>query len=109
MKFAADVVEDGKVGIKGQLETAQQQFHRGQVIPMCAGWFGEINEDFDKTINILAQEAATGIDRMGVCPLANTDRKAGVIPVMLQQFRRTIGMAIVRGSENHRLGRLHYV
>ena len=58
VKFAADMVGDGKRDTKGQFETAQQQFLRGQVISMCEGWFGEINEDFDKTIKILAREAA---------------------------------------------------
>ena len=58
MKFAADVVGDGKEDIKGPFETVQQQFHRGQVIPMCAVGFGEANDDFDKTIKILAWEAA---------------------------------------------------
>ena len=58
MKCTADVVGDGKGDTKGPFETVQQQFHRGQVIPMCAGWFGEIKEDFDKTIKILAREAA---------------------------------------------------
>ena len=42
---------------------------------MCAGWFGETNEDFDKTIKILAREAAAGMDGLNVSPLVNTDRK----------------------------------
>ena len=109
MKFAADVVGDGKGNIKGPFETAQRQFLCGQVIPICADWFGEINEGFDKTIKILAQEAAAGIDGMSVSPLVNTDRKGGAFPIMLQQFRRAIGVAIVRGNANHKLGRLHYV
>ena len=37
VKFAADVVGVGKGDIKGPFETAQQQFHHGQVILMCAG------------------------------------------------------------------------
>ena len=28
---------------------------------------------------------------------------------MLQQFKRAIGVAIVRGNANHKLGRMHYV
>ena len=109
MKFAADVVGDGKGDIKGPFETVQRQFLRGQVIPICSGWFGEINKDFDKAIKILAREAVAGIDGMGVSPLVNTDRKGGAFPIMLQQFRRATGVAIVRGNVNHKLGRLHHV
>ena len=76
---------------------------------MCAGWFGEIDEDFDKIIKILAWEAAVGIDGVCVSSLVNTDRKGGAFPIMLQQFRRVIGVAIVRGNVHHKLGRLHYV
>ena len=69
MKFATDMGGDQKSGIKGSFETAQHQFLQGQVIPMCAGWFGEINKDFENTIKILAREVAAGIDDMSVCPL----------------------------------------
>ena len=73
----------------------------------ATGWFGEINEGFDKQIKILAREAATGIYGMSTAPLMNTDRKGGAFPIMLQQFRRVIGVAIVRGNADHKLGRLH--
>ena len=46
---------------------------------------------------------------MSVSPLVNTDRKGGAFPIILQQFRRATGVAIVRGNVNHKLGRLHYV
>ena len=75
---------------------------------MCTVWFGEINQDFDKTIKILAQEVAAGEDDPSMSPLVNTDRKGGAFPIMLQQFRRVIGVATVRGNVNHKLGRLHY-
>ena len=108
-KFAADVVGDGNSGTVGPFEAAQKQFFRGQVIPLCAGWFGETNEDFEKVIRTLAKEAAAGQDGMAVSPLINTDRKGGAFPIMLHQFRRAIGVAIVRGNANHKLGRMHYV
>ena len=79
------------------------------MIPLCAGWFGEINEDFEKVILTMAREAAAGEDGMAVSPLVNTDRKGGAFPIMLQQFKRAIGVAIVRGNANHKLGRMHYV
>ena len=46
----------------GPFEAAQKQFCRGQVVPLCAGWFGEINKDFEKVIVTLAREAAAGED-----------------------------------------------
>ena len=46
---------------------------------------------------------------MTISPLINTDRKGGAFPIMLQQFKRAIGVAIVRGNAKHKLGRLHYV
>ena len=107
--FATDVVGDGNNGITGPFEAAQKHFYRGQVIPLCAGWFGEINEDFEKVILTMAREAAAGEDGMALSPLVNTDIKGGAFPIMLQQFKRAIGVAIVRGNANHKLGRMHYV
>ena len=79
------------------------------MIPLCAGWFGEINEDFEKVIVALAREAAAGEDGMAVSPLVNINRKGGAFSIMLQQFKRAIGVAVVRGNANHKLGRMHYV
>ena len=46
---------------------------------------------------------------MAVSPLINADRKGGAFPIMLQQFRRAIGISIIRGQAKLRLSRLHYV
>ncbi len=46
---------------------------------------------------------------MRISPLVNLDRKGGAYQIMLQQFRRAIGVAIVQGSVKLKLGRLHYV
>ena len=108
-KFAADVVGDGNNDIVGPFEAAQGRFYRGQVIPLCFGAFGETNEDLDKIIRRLAREAASGDDGMTISPLVNTDRKGGAYAIMLQQFRRAIGVGIVRGQAKHKLARLHYV
>jgi len=97
------------VNVVGPFAAAQTRFFRGQVIPLCAGWFGEVNEDFVKIIRTLAKHAAAGDDGMTISPLINTDRKGGAFPIMLQQFKRAIGVAIVRGNAKHKLGRLHYV
>ena len=107
--FASDVVGDGRGGIVGPFEAAQRRFYRGQVIPLIFGAFGDINEDADKIIRRLAREAASGDDGMTISPLVNTDRKGGAYPIMLQQFRRIVGVGIVRGQAKHKLARLHYV
>ncbi|EJK52310.1 hypothetical protein THAOC_28430, partial [Thalassiosira oceanica] len=79
----------------------------GTVAPAC--WFGEINIDFDKILRQLARKAAAGDHGLRISPLINNDRKGGAFPIMLHQFRRAIGVAIVRGNAQHKLGRLHYV
>ena len=64
-----------------------------------------------KSFNALyeKQEAASSDDGIKISPLVNTDRKGGAYPIMLQQFKRAIGVAIVRGNAKHKLARLHYV
>ena len=47
-KYAADVVGEGDNGIVGPFEAAQGRFIGGQVIPLVAGAFGEVNKDFEK-------------------------------------------------------------
>ena len=47
------------------------------MIPLCAGAFGEVNEDFEKVIKGLAKEATAGIDGLKILPLINMDRKRG--------------------------------
>ena len=66
--FASDIVGDGTDGITGPFETAQGGFFQGQVIPLCAGWFGEINEDFEKTIKVLGRKTPAGEDGMTIAP-----------------------------------------
>lgn len=107
--FAEEVVGSGENGTTGPFETAQGRFFRGQVIPITAGWFGEIGKDFATIIKTIAREAASGECGMTISPLINSDRKGGAFPIMLQQFRRAIGVAIIRGQANHKLARLHYV
>ena len=40
---------------------------------------------------------------MNVSLLAKTNKKGGSFPIMLQQFGRAIGVAIVRENNNHKL------
>ena len=93
--FAVDVVGDGSNGVVGPFESAQSQFYRRQVIPICSGWSGEKGGDFGNITKLLAREAAFGDDGMSISPLVNTDQKGDAYPAMLQQFRRAIGAAIV--------------
>ena len=69
VQFACDVVGDGSGDIVvGPFQASQGRFYRGQVIPLCAGAFGEINEDLDKIIRRLAREAASGDDGDYITP-----------------------------------------
>ncbi|EJK46647.1 hypothetical protein THAOC_34675 [Thalassiosira oceanica] len=108
-KFAPEIVGDGTGNVVGPFQTMLGRFYRGQVLPVCAGWFGDINIDFDKIIRQLARKAAAGDHGLRISPLVNNDRKGGAFPIMLHQFRRAIGVAIVRGNAQHKLSRLHYV
>ena len=46
---------------------------------------------------------------MRISLLINKDRKGGTFPIMLPQFRRAIGVRIMREQEKHKPGRLYYV
>ena len=86
------------------------RFWKGQIIPVCAEWFGEINKDFEKIVQRLAREEAASSDvEITISPLISTDRKGGTYPIMLQQFKREIGVAIVCGKAKHKLAQLYYV
>ncbi len=96
--FAADVVGNEASDVVGPFEAAKKRFFKGTVVPICAGWFGEVNKDYKTLISMLAREAAAGDNGMQNSPLVNSDRKGGAYQIMLQQFRRAIGVAIVRGN-----------
>ena len=93
----------------GPFQVARGRFHRGQVIPLFAGDFGEINKNFEEILKVLAREAASGTVGLSISPLVNNDRKGGAYPIMLQQVKRAIGVAIASNNARHKLGRLHYV
>ena len=107
--FASDVVGDGTNNVGGPFEMAQERFYRRQVIPLCAGGFREINKDFEKILKVLAREAASGTAGLSISLLANSNQKGGAYPIMFQQFRCAIGVAIACGNARHKMGRLHYV
>ena len=75
---------------------------------MCARWYGEIGRDFLQVVKILARVTGSRNHVMEISPLANTDRKEEAFPIMLKQFRRAIGVVIIRGNVNLKLACLHY-
>ena len=79
------------------------------------GWLAGINvarEDFfakcDRNFYVVPQDS-TGEDSMSISPLRNLNKKGGAFAIMLSQFRRALGVTIVRDMANHKLSRLHYV
>lgn len=52
---------------------------------------------------------AAGEEGMSISPLRNLDKKGGAFVIMNHQFRRALGVSIVRDMANHKLSRLHYV
>ena len=79
------------------------------MIPLCAGWFGEVNKDFEKMLGVLARHAAASEDGLSISPLVNMDRKGGAYPILMRQFRRAIGVTIVRYNASLKRSRLHFV
>jgi hypothetical protein len=75
--MASDIVGDGSDDIIGPFQTAQTQFYCKGIIPLCIGGYGEIDKDFNKVLQQLAQEAAAGHDGLTILPLINTDKKGG--------------------------------
>ena len=59
-KFAADVVRDGSGPEVGPFERCQNCFNSKQIIPLCAGWFREVNRGVIVVLKELAQLAAAG-------------------------------------------------
>jgi hypothetical protein len=107
--FAADVVRDGTIDVVGPFEAAKTFFWGGQVIPICAGWLREVNKDYKTLITELTREAPARDDGMHISPLVNLNRKGGAFQIMLQQFRRAMGVAIVQSNAKHKLGHLHCI
>ncbi len=85
--FASDIFGDGSDNIIGPFQTAQTQFYRKGIIPLCIGGYGEINKDFNKVLQQIAQEAAAGHDGLTILPLINTNKKGGAYQTMLRQIR----------------------
>mmetsp|Transcript_1861 Transcript_1861/g.3305 ORF Transcript_1861/g.3305 Transcript_1861/m.3305 type:complete len:155 (-) Transcript_1861:268-732(-) len=107
--FACEFVGDGTGAVVGPFERAQQCFHSKQIVPLCAGWFGEVNKGIVVIRKELARLASAGEMSLSISPLANTDKKGAAYPIMWQQFKQAISVAVIRGNSMHKLGRLHYV
>jgi len=104
--FNADVVGDGTSNVVEPFGVEKVRFFSGQV---SIGWFGQINKDYKTLLKNLPQQAVAGNDGMWISPLVNLDRKGGALQIMIQQFRRAVGVAIVQGNAKHKLGHLHYI
>ena len=106
---ASEVVGDGTNGQVGPFEEALGQFHTGNVFPIVAGAFGEVNEDASKLVTNLARLTAQTDFGKSMSPLVSHSRKGGAFPIMLSQFRRALlGCLIARGQAQHLLKRRHY-
>ena len=46
---------------------------------------------------------------MSISPLRTLDKKGGAFAIMLSQFRRGLGVTIVRDMAYHKLSCLHYI
>ncbi len=93
----------------GPFEAVKKRLFKETVIPICTGWFRKVNKYYETLISTLARAAAAGDNGMQISPLVYSDRKEGAYQIMLQQFRRDIGVVIVQENAKHKLGHLHYV
>ena len=80
-KIAPEVV--GGASDVGSFEVSFGRFYKGGVIPLVAGWFGEINRDFEQTIVALAKEMAASDFGRPLSPLMITEKKGGAFLIML--------------------------
>ena len=94
-KFASDVVGNITGPVVGSFTWAQSAFYTKQVIPLCAGWFGEVNKEFIEVIRVLTRAASTGELGLSISPLANSDKKGGVYPIKLNQFKHALGVTTI--------------
>ena len=85
--FAVDVVGDKPGAIEGPFTCAQQCFHTKQIIPLCAGWFGEVNKGMVIVLKELTRLVAAGNLGLFISLLENTDKKGGAYPIMWQQVK----------------------
>ncbi|EJK58118.1 hypothetical protein THAOC_21781, partial [Thalassiosira oceanica] len=69
---APEVVGDGTNGQVGPFEEALGQFHTGNVFPIVAGAFSEVNEDASKLITNLARLTAKTDFGKSMSPLATS-------------------------------------
>eukprot|EP00956_Cyclotella_meneghiniana_P011010 scaffold15417_cov71-Cyclotella_meneghiniana.AAC.11 len=107
-QYAADIVGNGDNEIVGPFESAQKRFIGGQRIHLVVGPCGKVNRDLEKVLKTLAPLAAASEDRKSISPLLRTDKKGGAFIKMRQQFRRALGVMVIKEMANHKLSKLHY-
>ena len=64
----------------GPFEMLLDRFYKGRVIPLVAGWFGEINKEFEQTMVTVAKETAASDFGRTLSPLVNTEKKEEPCP-----------------------------
>ena len=74
------VVGDGTNGQVGPFEEALGQFHTGNVFPIVAGAFSEVNEDASKLVTNLVRLTAKTDFGKSMSPLVSHSRKGGAFP-----------------------------
>ncbi|EJK75720.1 hypothetical protein THAOC_02549 [Thalassiosira oceanica] len=74
--------EEDVPGQVGPFEEALGQFHTGNVFPIVAGAFGEVNEDASKLVTNLARLTAKTDFGKSMSPLVSHSRKGGAFPIM---------------------------
>ena len=84
-------------------------FAQGRVIPLVAGAFGEINEEFDGVLKLCATMAVARGDAIFNSPVFETDVKGGAASVTLRVYRRAVAATLARGRSLHKRSRLHFV
>ena len=111
-QFAPDLTmdpTDTSVRRTGPFERAMSTFVSGGPIPCVVGAFGETNAETDALLRTLALHAASTQDGLSISPHSNLHHRHGAYPILLQQFRRALGLAAVRSHAELKLRRLHFI
>ena len=106
--FAPDMVgESGDV--PGPFQNAYNTFHKGGIIPLVIGAYGEINEEFHDLLKVCARMAVARGDAVYNSPIFESEVKGGAYSITLHLYHRAIAGEIARGLSMHKRSRLHFV
>jgi hypothetical protein len=79
------------------------------VIPLVAGAFGELNEEFDDVLKVCAKMVVARGDAVYNSPVFETDVKGGAVAVTLWVYRLAVTAVLARARSLHRRSHLHFV